>query len=353
MFSILLISILSASLGTGAPQIRDPLEMNQEMVDFLDERINHHAPEMARLEMLVSAVFRNDALGFTYAPETKTALQTFTERSGNCLSFTNLFVAMARAIGLDARYREVDIAPTWSKVGRLVVFNRHVNVVVYVEGRPFLADLFPRIDRIEVGGRIVSDARGYAHYYNNVGADWFSRGNPIMARKFFLEAIRQDDSAAFVWANLGVVQVHLGDLDEAEHSYRKALELDEDHLVAMANLVELLKKTGREEEAAQFEDRVHDFKMKNPYYHYSLGERAYSSGEYIQALGHYRDALKRNSKEPHFHHALAKTYTQLGRYEKAMEALKKAAKYAPDEFVRSRFNQKLQALSALLAACDL
>jgi tetratricopeptide (TPR) repeat protein len=353
MLRAFLIPILFFFLGTTEPGEQDPLQVNQAIIDFLEERVDRNTSEMVRLEMLVSAVFRNDALGFTYIPETKTAIETFTDRTGNCLSFTSLFVAMARALDLDARFREVNVAPTWSKHGHLVVFNRHVNVAVYVEGRPYLVDLFPRIDRIEVGGRVVSDARGYAHYYNNVGADWFAKGSPIMAREFFEKAISIDETAPFVWANLGVAQAHLGQLNEAETAYRKALALDEDNLVAMSNLSELLKKLNRDGEALVFEEKVLDFKMKNPYYHYSLGEQAYAAGDYRTSLVHYQDAIKRNSNEAHFYHALAKAYSQLGDYDQAIESLRKAADHAANDSGRSRYNQKLQALNSLLASRDL
>lgn len=349
IFFVLLCSFFSVSLVETQLDPVNPLEVNQEIIDFLDQHIDRNASPMLKLEMLVSAVFKNDALGFTYVPETKTAIQTFADKSGNCLSFTNLFIAMARSLELDARFREVNVAPTWSKHGHLVVFNRHVNVVVYIRGRPYLVDLFPRIDRIEVGGRVVPDERGYAHYYNNVGADWFAKGSPSLALRYFEKALGQDQTASFVWANLGVSQAHLGRLEEAEKSYRRALELDDNHPVAMTNLAELMKKTDRHEAAAALEEKIQDFKQKNPFYHFSLGEEAYESGEFRVSLGHYREAIKRNPKEPHFHHAMAKAYTQLGLYEEALESLRKAVKYSPDETGRNRYNQKLQALNSHLA----
>ena len=64
-----------------------------------------------------------------YAEVTRTASATFHDRQGNCLSFTMLFVGLARAAGLTASYQSVEVPPTWSNDGQVVIAN-HVNAVV-------------------------------------------------------------------------------------------------------------------------------------------------------------------------------------------------------------------------------
>ena len=68
-----------------------------------------------------------------YAEVTRTASGTFHDRQGNCLSFTMLFVALARAVDLYATLSSVDVPPTWSYDGTVVVAN-HVNTVVRTGG---------------------------------------------------------------------------------------------------------------------------------------------------------------------------------------------------------------------------
>ena len=98
----------------------DPLQVSEEMKQFLDSKISRSGDSMVRLQDLVQQVFRENALGFSYEPHTRTAAETFRQRGGNCVSFTFLFIAMARYLGLDARFREVEIIPIWGKVGDLV-----------------------------------------------------------------------------------------------------------------------------------------------------------------------------------------------------------------------------------------
>jgi Flp pilus assembly protein TadD len=325
----------------------DPLAISHEMREFLVDRIKVRSPDsMSLLNTLVSLVFDESAVNFTYVPETKTSIETFTEGRGNCLSFTTMFVCMARYLGLEVRFREVEIAPTWSKRGPLVTFNRHVNVAVLLRGSSYVVDLFPRVDRIEIGGRIVSDERGIAHYFNNKGADFLANGDYLRARAYFCKALKCDPEAAFVWANLGVSQGLLGDWLEAEKSYLKAIELEKDQMIAMSNLAKLYERQGREKDAAQYLGRVENFQRKNPYYHFSLGKQAYESRQFEKAIEHYKTALKRNSKEHNFHFALSKAYAQVGDVSAAIDHLKEAHKYAPYGPGKNRYSQKLEILAA-------
>lgn len=323
----------------------DPLGVSQEMVQFLEENIaNRSINQMNLLDNLVSLVFDEGAVNFTYVTETKSASETFSEGRGNCLSFTNMFVAMARHLGLEVRFREVEIAPTWSKRGRLVTFNQHINVAIIIGGSHYVVDLFPRVDRIEIGGRIVPDERGIAHYYNNKGADFLADGKSHEARAYFCKALEIDPQAPFVWANLGVVQGLLGNWEEAERCYLQAIELQEDQMIAMGNLVKLYRRQGKNEKAEAYDEKVEGFQKKNPYYHFSLGEEAFESRRIEEAVGHYKEALKRNSKEHRFHFALAKAYTVLGNISTAIEHLQKAHEYAPSGPGKDRYSQKLEIL---------
>ena len=324
----------------------DPTALSEEMQRFVDENIDSSLPEYERLEQLVRVVFQENRLGFTYDKTSRTARRTFEERNGNCLSFTNMLISMARYLDLDARFREVEIPPIWSRRGRLVILSRHINVDVKIGAQSFVVDLFPEVNPVQLGGQVVSDARGLAHFYNNKGAEHLAKGQPALAAESYQMAIDSDPEASFAWVNMGVARSHQGRLEEAEGCYLKALKLDRQDSVAMSNLGDLYRKMGRQDLAEKWAKKVTRFRNKNPYYHFALGERAYWTGEFKESVLHYRAALKRNSREHHFYFALAKAYMQLGDLEEVVEALRKAKKHAPDQFGRDRYDQKLEILAA-------
>ncbi len=336
---------LSASQPPDAMHHTDFLAMNQEMKVFLDTNIEEEYPER-RLRQLVYRVFNEDFLNLTYDnTRTKTAIETFQTRNGNCLSFTTMFVAMARHIGLDAHFQEVYIIPTWSKKGDTVMLSRHMNAVVVIDEKKIEVDFNPYQERKESSKKLVGDYRALAQYYNNVGCEIFSGGNAAAATAWLEKAVHTDPELSFAWSNLGVNYRANKMNERAEQAYLRALDLNRHEYTAMVNLARLYHETGREKSGDRFLKRADNFRKQNPSYHFSLGEEAYGEGHYKEALSHYRKAIRRKKTEHEFHFSMARAYIQLGEKEKAAAALNKAREYAPDVFNENRYYQKLDSLA--------
>jgi Flp pilus assembly protein TadD len=346
MYALALAFWLSLTGQSPVPLDEEPLRVSDEMKQFLDVKIGRGADSLERLQTLVQTVFRDNQLKFSYEPQTRTAADTFSKKSGNCVSFTFLFIAMARQLGLDARFREVDIAPIWTQVGDLVSLSGHVNVAVFIEGRGYSVDLFPQVNRIELGGRVVSDERALAHFYSNRGVEHLAAGRPELAIAYFRKALGSDPTMASAWTNLGVALTRTGDFQEAESSHQRALQTEPGDLVAISNLAALYERVGRTHDAQRYQEKARKLQEKNPYYHFSLGLKSYMAGQYREAVVEYRAALKIRPKEHYFHMALAKAYMRLGEFDKAGPCLKQALKNAPDESSKHRYSEKLDWLLA-------
>jgi Flp pilus assembly protein TadD len=346
MYTLALAFWLSLTGEAPVPLDEDPLRASAEMMQFLETKVSRGSDSLERLQTLVQVVFRDNELKFSYEPQTRTAADTFSKKSGNCVSFTFLFVAMARQLGLDARFREVDIAPMWAQVGDLVSLSGHVNVAVFIGGRGYSVDLFPQVNRIELGGRIVSDERAFAHFYSNRGVEHLAAGNPQLAIAYLRKALRIDPTMACAWTNIGVALTRIGEFQEAESSHQRALEMEPGDLVAVSNLAALYERIGRNRDAQRCHEKARKLQEKNPYYHFNLGLKCYVSGQYREAVAQYRAALRLRPKEHYFHMALAKAYIRLGEMDKVAGCLKQAMKNAPDESSKRRYNEKLDWLLA-------
>jgi len=340
---IVTVAMLQAPLGTTS-SVPNPLALSQEMREFLDKNVDRKLPPMDRLRALDEVVFRNNALNFKYADQSRTAAETFSHRDGNCLSFTLLFIAMARYLDLDVKFREVDIAPTFSMVGKFSTLHQHINAAVLFPTGMYVMDVFPGVNRIEMGGRIVSDQRGFAHFYNNIAVDELGKGNLPATESYLKTALEIDPTAPSVWVNTGVVKMQAGDFQEAEKCYRNALQTDSHDMAAIGNLVIVLRKEGRQNEADRYARKAKALWDKNPYRFFLQGMKAYEEGKYQDSLENYKRALKLKDKEHNFYFAMARTYVRLNQPEAAMKSLQQAVRYAPDSSDRDRYNQKLQLL---------
>ena len=113
-------------------------------------------------------------LGFEYDENrTMTASEAFRTRSGNCVAFSNMIIALARRAGLDARYQEVFLRPIWSDhLEDTVLLVKHVNVVVKSGGilagqsTSVVSQIHPTDRR-----RLVDDSYAKALYLNNIAVE--------------------------------------------------------------------------------------------------------------------------------------------------------------------------------------
>jgi tetratricopeptide (TPR) repeat protein len=347
MVATIILLLFIGPNGTGPADAQEnPFAINEGIKQFLDKNINHGAEPLQELQNLVNLVFEKNALHFMYQPVTRTASETFDNHGGNCVSFAFLLIGMSRHLGLDARFRETDMDPLWSLSGTIPRLDGHVDVAVRIGAQEYIVDLLPAVNAIRIGGRTVTDRRAIAHFWNNRGAEKLGANEYEQAMACFHKALESDPKASFVWDNIGVTQSILGNEEEAVHSYKQALRISKDDLVAMSNLSALYERNGRINEARQYQAKIRSFEEKNPYYHFALGLQAYQAGHYAESVNQLRIASKLQSSDPTFYLAMAKGYVRLGDLKRAGQSIELALKHAPDEDSRARYNRKLEWLAA-------
>ena len=333
--------------NTDLPEVNDVdvLAMDQEMLRFLDEHVNRERGSTLRLHDLLYAIITEGSFGLEYDEITRTAQETFEARLGNCLSFTNLFVAMAREVGLKVTYQEVEIPPSWSMEGNTYALTRHVNVFVDL-GPGGSKEVDFNIDDFQSNydRRLISDERALAHYYTNVGAEHLQKSDLLEALRYFRKAIASDDTFAPVWSNLGALYSQAGHFDYAEAAYLRSLQINPREPVAMSNLGQLYEYLGQTELADWYNEQSNRHRMRNPYYRYHLARTAFLAEDYETAIGHLKYSIKKNKDEDTFYILLGLSYLQKGDESAARRWLEKAERMAQDEGLKRNYHKKLKRL---------
>ncbi len=320
------------------------LALDSDMRDFLARNVQPEGDDYSRLFQLISAVIAPGSFGIEYREETLTASGTFHTRAGNCLSFTNLFIALSRGVGLDASYQEVEIPPDWDLRADTLVLNRHVNASVDLgKVGEHVVDFNMASFRARYPRRRVSDARAEAHFFSNLGVERLQAGDALGAFRQFREALRQDQSLAAAWVNLGTLYWREDYPAHAEASYREALRGSPIDDVALSNLARLYAAEGRNAEAEALRRRVARHRMRNPYYRAALAREAYDATDYAAAVGHLKAAIRERPDEAQFHSLLGASYLQLGQGERARRAFREAAAVAEDP---APYQRKLERLAS-------
>ena len=323
----------------------DILTLDQDMLAFLDENIDRDHGYYLKMHELIYAIISEGSFGLEYDETTRTAEGTFHARQGNCLSFTNMFVAMAREVGIDATFQEVEIPPSWSLEGDTYTLSRHINIFIDL-GAGYSREVDFNIDDFQGSyeRRLITDERALAHFYSNIGAEHLHRNEPLDALRFFRKAIDSDPKFALAWSNLGALYSEEGHFGYAEAAYVRALRINPQELVAMSNLGQLYEYTGKEDLADWYNEQSDRHRKRNPYYRYDLAQSAFVASDYETAIKHLKYSVRKAKHEDSFYFLLGLSYLQLGDEAAARKWLEKAELMARDDGLKSNYHSKMEKL---------
>lgn len=321
------------------------LALNPAMESFLDTHISDTGNRNKQLRQLLHAIVDSESFGLIYDTTTRTAAETFAERRGNCISFTNMFVAMARHVGLDVSFQQVAIPTLWQQQGDLFILNGHINVHVNVNYAMEHVVDFDIGDFKSVYEReIVNDERALAHYYNNIAVQHLQDKDYDKAYAYFHRGLKNDESFTPLWINLGTLYKRAGYLDLSEASYLQALQLEKGNLVVISNLALLETVRGNSGKAEVYRERAHYHRMRNPYYRAHLARNEMLAGDFTGAVDHLQYAIRKVPVEDSFHFMLAVAYQKQGESDRALRHFAKAEELSETSEQQLRYQRKRQLL---------
>ena len=312
----------------------DVLEVSPEMDRFLEKYILPYNNSQTRLHLLSTAVGNSAVLGFDYDPgRTLTAAEAFRTRSGNCIAFANMMVALARRAGLKARYQEIVRSPEWSSLDETVLLIKHVNVVIDSSKYTYAMDASDLEISQRAQRRVVDDNYAKALYLNNLGAGALFEDDLPLAYAYQSEAIAISPELTDSWVNMSVVFARNDQLGDAVTVLNNALEIDSSQYSAMNNLYEVYMEQGNLMAASELKTKVDRYRKNNPYFLLQLSYEALELNEYQQSLELLHRAIKKKDNDHLLHYALAKTQYLSGEEEAANSSMVRARELAPQDML--------------------
>jgi len=272
--------------------------LNEEMRAWLQDRVPKQGGAYERLLDLIVALNNPYAIQLEYESGfTGTAEEVFASGRYNCLSYSHLFVGLARELGIDVHYMSVDWIRRFRQQGDVVLVSGHVTV-------GYGAVLEQRILHFNVGADInyrtaerISDLTAMALHYSNRGAEFIQTGDIESAVQALQTSRRLDPTLPDAWVNLGVARRRLGDLVGAEQAYLRATEIDSEFFPAYRNLAAVYDLQGEEDAFLHTLEVLDRGGNRNPYAFLALGDANRERGDLDEAERLYRRAL-RLSEDP-------------------------------------------------------
>jgi tetratricopeptide (TPR) repeat protein len=309
-------------------EVSNPLLVTEGMREFANQAAGLGTPT-ERLDRLQRALFNEETFPFSYENRgTFTAAEAFYRRQGNCLSFTNLFVALGRSLNIPVTTALVTRVRGSEREGDLIVVNTHVIAVLSYGGGFNLYD-FER-SRFDQPRALLSldDMWITALYLNNRGAEELRGGRTESSRSFFANAVKLADTFAGAWGNLGVARRRLGDVNGALAAYAQALAIEPGNPTILTNLAAVYRSIDKEAEALAALSAA-NMTIASPHVLLVRGDLELAQGNIDGAISLYRSARNRQPALADAWVSMARAELSRGRESRAERYLKKALKLDP------------------------
>ncbi len=310
--------------ATEAQRVEVPFELNDEIRVTLG-KMPPLASELRRINQVNDFIFDGLQLQYTLTP-TRDAVETWRTREGNCLSFVNLFVGVARDRGLNPSYVEVTDLQKWNHRDGMVVSQGHIVAGMYLDGVLRTFDFLPYRRKAYRDFKPINDLTAAAHYYNNLGAEALLAGNLAKARELLTMATRINPQFDKAINNLGVVLARGGEPEKALELYQRGLALVPEDPTLLTNMARTYQQLGRADEASALLARIEGSNTTNPFFFIYQSEIALGRGETDKALDYMVHALRLDSELPEVQLGFVKVYLATGDLEKARFHLGRALK---------------------------
>ncbi|MBN1878547.1 tetratricopeptide repeat protein [bacterium] len=314
-------------------RIEIPYKSTPDMKEYARKVVGNEINPVKKSIRLVEAIISEWKLDVSYdRTADATAEKVFHEtKRANCLSFTHLFVSLARAVGIKAHYVDVrhdDLISTSS----MMVSSRHICAGVHDGADFFLIDFDPDPRKTYRIYQKIDDIEAIANHYNNVAINRFAVNEENLEDAIRLLdlslRIKPDFSRAL--NNRGSLLFLQGYSDAAEQSFRQALKYDPKMPEANSNLSGLMLEKGDAVSALSYAHIAVQSQPNNMHYHYKLALALIYATDYTQAYKEFRWITRRSPEYYQAFHGLAVSAYHIGKYDAAENAIKKAQRLQPE-----------------------
>lgn len=340
----------------------DLFTLSPAMRSYLDSPdFARHLRQSGQRQGLVNALYSKTDLKLEYeSSKTRTAAQTYADRSGNCLSLVIMTAAFAKQLGMPVLFRSVNVDSTWSRTAGLYLGSAHVNIAI--GNRPesgvrtsdrdkmLLVDFIPQDEAARLHARELDEDDIVALYLNNRAAEMLVQGRIDDAYWWARAAVNKRPNMVPALNTLAVIYERHGDTALAERTYRAALEREPENVMVMRNLQPVLATLGKGDEARALGQRIASIEPYPPYYHFDKGMAALREGDYGKARGLFEREVKRAPYNDEFRFWLGVAHLRLGDVKHAREQIAKAVDTSTRQEMRQVYMAKLAHLRRASAA---
>ena len=327
--------------------LEPPLRVSPQLRAVVRERVGYAGNEKSRLLKLVRFLQDVDGLAFRYQTQSSLSAEgAYAARRGDCVSYANLLVALARTLDVAVRYvRITELPVTWEAGGRFFE-SSHMAVAL---GREAAWDQAVIVDFGNVHTSPwrfslyddVSDDQAFVLFQNNVAVQRLLAGDVETAENILRFLHRRAPGIPEVPNNLALVLLQRGRDREALDLLEAAVEQFPRFRPLFANAVQAARRIGDEALASTLEARGRELLEDEPAWNFNEGMRSYHARAYSTAALRFEKALSADPNNVRLLAWSARAHLAAGNLRRGLEQVERIRSGPPSE-TRARLLEDLR-----------
>jgi hypothetical protein len=327
--------------------LEQPLRLSPQTEAFMREKVGYEGNEKSRLMKLVRFISDADGLSFQYQTQRSlTAERAFASRRGDCMSYSNLLVALARTLDVPLRYVRITQLPVNWEVGGRFFESSHMAVAV---GADSSWDQAAVVDFGSVHTSAwrfalyenVTDEEAFVLFQNNVAVQRLLAGDVAGAERILRFFERRAPDVPEVPNNLSLVLLQTGREREAMDMLLAAVKRFPSFRPIYSNAVSAARRMGDEALATSLEVRGRELLEDAPAWNFNEGMRSYKAHAYSAAALRFEKALSVDPKNVRLLAWSARAHLAAGNLRRGLEQVEQIRSGPPSE-TRSQLLEDLR-----------
>ncbi len=282
------------------------------------------------------------------ANKSLTATEAFNSRSGDCMAYTNLYMALARSLRIPTFFVHISETQNYFERDGLYFVSSHMAVGCQIQYFTVIVDFTEQKSEYSLAiYDAVDDATAAALFYNNVAVDHLMAGEVDYAEKLLRYLLKSLPHLKEAQNNLGVVLMRQGRFEEALAVLQDALQKFPEYQPLYTNAVQAAKGSGRPDLAKQISGQGESIVKRDPFFIFNEGLALYQARDYPGALARFERVLPRQAASPMLHAWVARTLLTMGRDAEGIRAFEEAQRLAPFLPMLKALRQEFPALASV------
>lgn len=310
----------------------NPLDLDPALLRETREKLGVWGDPVERLRRIMFYINDNEGGGFEYAPNLSlSASEAYRRRRGDCMAYANLFVSLARGVGLPVYFVHVSEVLSHYELGGQFFTSSHV-AVGYGSGPSSMVIDFTKENKdwkLAVY-RTIDDAAAVALYYNNLAVDAMIAGRLDEAEVILDYLLEAEPQVEELYNNLGVVLNRRGRYKDALSVLQRGMRVSPHYKPFFTNGMVAARGAGRSDVARELEAQGQAIAEANPYFIFARGMGLYQSAEYTRAAEELARAASAKPDSAVIYAWLTRAWMSAGDPERGRKAFEEARRLSPD-----------------------